>query len=189
MEVVPLGHVRAIRELHYVPDLISGHAPSADTAHGADAGTAHGPVSTSRRQLPATDRLTGSFSEEGFIEHVGISWSSWRVSTQRQMPQGPTPVRVNLGARRKAARLYRILASRAPRSASRQRPPPTRSCRWSFRLTTGSPTRPAHGSHRPTVHDGWRQERARPRSASWPAWRHRHPNVGSVRRAIERESP
>src|SRR4030095_2193939 len=73
MDVVPLGHVRVIRELHYVPDLIAGHAPSADTAHGADAGTAHGPVSTSRRQLSATDRLTGSFSEKGFIKHVGIS--------------------------------------------------------------------------------------------------------------------
>src|SRR4029453_5482688 len=44
MDVVPLGHVRVIRELHYVPDLIAGHAPSADTAHAADAGTAHGPV-------------------------------------------------------------------------------------------------------------------------------------------------
>jgi len=31
------------------------------------------------------------------------------------MPKGPTPVRVNLGARWKAARLYRILASRAPK--------------------------------------------------------------------------
>src|SRR5215831_17648691 len=118
MEVVPLGHVPAIRELHYPPDLISGHAQSADTAHGADAGTGHGPVSTSQRQLPATDRLAGSFSEEGFIEHVGISRSSRRVSTQRQMPQGPTPVRVNLGARWKAARLYRISASRAPSSAT-----------------------------------------------------------------------
>jgi hypothetical protein len=71
MDIVPLGHVRIIRELHYVPDLIARHASSADTAHGADAGTAHGPISTSRRQLSATDRLTGSFSEKGFIKHVG----------------------------------------------------------------------------------------------------------------------
>src|SRR5262249_30712554 len=106
MDVVPLGHVRVIRELHYVPDLIAGHAPSADTAHGADAGTAHGPVSTSRRELPATDRLTGSFSEEGFIEHVGSPGRPGGCRLNARCPKVRRLSPVNPKARGRRKRTY-----------------------------------------------------------------------------------
>src|SRR5262249_40105485 len=110
MDIVPLGHVRAIRELHYVPDLVAGHAPSADTAHGAGAGTAHGPVSTSRRELPATDRLTGSFSEEGFIEHVGSPGrpGGCRLNARCHKVRRPSRVNPKARGRRKGDYAYSV---------------------------------------------------------------------------------
>jgi hypothetical protein len=47
MDVVPLESVRAISELHYVPDLIASHAAAADSADGPDAWSGPYPVRTS----------------------------------------------------------------------------------------------------------------------------------------------